>query len=569
MEDFGRALAIGAERLAGWADVLDQINVFPVADGDTGRNMLLTLTPLITRRKNRDELPEMVLFAARGNSGNIAAGFLSGLLAAKSMEDLPEAVSNGRDLAWKAVADPKPGTMLSLFDAFCDALDHTEINDTDYIVERLKQAVLDTPGQLKSLSEAGVVDSGALGMFLFLEGFLRTLTNTRVFTPVREIFGDYLFIEKKGPYEENEHEGCVSALLEVDEDIEERLKTLGNSVVVSRHKNRVKVHLHTHDTGDISIKMQSMGRLLDFSMDDIRDQQRRFARELPKPAVHIMTDAAGSVTREDAEDLGFTLLDSYVNRGTESIPETRVDSANLYDAMSRGATASTSQASTFERHQHYDKVTSLYGRTIYLCVGSAFTRNFSTAMEWKKEHDPDNNLLVIDTGAASGKLGVITLATAKFSLNSHEFKDVLSFARYAVEHSREYIFLDRLTFLARGGRLSRTKAFFGDMLNKKPVVSPFPDGVKRLAILRTRQEQEDWAIKQLKTDLLPTLKRPVMLMLEYTDNRERVRKIADRITELLPDTEIKIQPFSLTTGVHIGPGSWGLAFLRLPEGWLE
>ena len=110
---FDTALQVGAGRVAGWADLLDQINVFPVSDGDTGRNLVLTFSPLLRSDGDCHNLGERVLLSARGNSGNIAAQFLSGFLEATERADLPLAVARGRDLAWQAVPNPRAGTMLS------------------------------------------------------------------------------------------------------------------------------------------------------------------------------------------------------------------------------------------------------------------------------------------------------------------------------------------------------------------------------------------------------------------------------------------------------------------------
>ncbi|MCL2669702.1 MAG: hypothetical protein FWE89_03360, partial [Syntrophaceae bacterium] len=109
---FAAALIAGFEQLTAWAELLDEINVFPVADGDTGRNLVLSLAPLRRADQDRERTIRELLLAARGNSGNIAARFLSGLLMAESIETMGSAAREGRDRAWQAVADPRPGTML-------------------------------------------------------------------------------------------------------------------------------------------------------------------------------------------------------------------------------------------------------------------------------------------------------------------------------------------------------------------------------------------------------------------------------------------------------------------------
>jgi dihydroxyacetone kinase-like predicted kinase len=124
---FPQALIAGFERVAAWADLLDEINVFPVADGDTGRNLVFSLSPLRQAAQGRERIIRELLLSARGNSGNIAARFFSGLLMADSARDLAVAVRQGRDRAWQAVHDPKPGTMLTVFDALAEAVEESPV----------------------------------------------------------------------------------------------------------------------------------------------------------------------------------------------------------------------------------------------------------------------------------------------------------------------------------------------------------------------------------------------------------------------------------------------------------
>jgi len=569
-----RALAKGTERVSGWADLLDAINVFPVADGDTGRNLVITLSPLLREEERPEALTERLLVAARGNSGNIAARFLSGLLRARSVDELREAAAQGRDLAWCAVPDPKPGTMLSLFDGLCEALercppDLSDVRFPETLLESLRDAVLETAETLPKLRRAGVVDSGALGMFLFLEGYLCALAgrHEEQLTAVSEVFGDRLRVAADAVDAEDEEKGfCVDAVLraEAADDLQERLQEIGESVVAIEHGDRVKVHLHARDLEEVRARMGALGDLVSFASDDLQDQQEAFREARPEPVLHVVTDAAGSVTRDDARRLGFTLLESYVNIGIRSIPETRVRSEELYEAMKAGAPVSTSQASTFERHQHYDRILSLNGRALYLCVGSAFTGNHRTVTDWIRSRGREDALTVIDTGAASGRLGITALAVAERSLTAGDPDEVVRFARAAVSAAREYVFLDKLIWLARGGRLSRTKAFLGDMLSKKPVVSPMPGGAEKIAVLRDRAEQLEWAAARLEAET-PS-RGAFTVLLEYTDDEAWVRSLAHSlVARVRPEARILVRPFSLTSGAHMGPGTWGLSFLALPD----
>ena len=181
-------------------------------------------------------------------------------------------------------------------------------------------------------------------------------------------------------------------------------------------------------------------------------------------------------------------------------------------------------------------------------------------MQWKRDHDPCGRFVVMDTGSAGGRLGLLAAVTARFACTTESPARVVAFAGETVDRCHEYMFLDRLEYLAAGGRLSKTAAFFGDMLHMKPVISPQPDGAKKVGAVRNRRDQVAFALKKLDALLAPETCAPVWL--EYSDNRDWVEETARRaLRKRYPAAEIMVKPLSLTTGAHTGPGTWALAFL--------
>jgi len=565
--NFQKAHISGVERIAAWSDVLDDINVFPVADGDTGRNLITSLTPLRYLEEDLDDIIQKLLISARGNSGNIAAQFFAGFLKANSYKDLHQAVKFGRDQAWQAVNNPIPGTMLTVFDALLDIIEKSDFEEkNEYvakIIDQLEKAVKSTPELLPKLKQAGVVDSGALGMYIFLEGFFKSLTGkTDKFRPITEIFKGMLEISPSFQVEMEEGY-CVDTIIHFNGNDEGKVSQLlqyGENVVVIPHKDYLKVHLHTNNTQEAKEHIENLGHVVQWADDNIGTQIREFKRPHMQGAIHIMTDAAGSITREDSRELGITLLDSYIIAGDKSLPETLFSPSEVYQKMLEGVKVSTSQASIFERHQYYQRVVDQYPRVLYLCVGSVFTGNYSVAMEWKQKNAPDNRLTVIDTTAASGRLGTIVLATARYSAKTNDPDAVIDFAKRAIDKCEEYVFLDKLKYLAAGGRLSKSSAFFGDVLHVKPIISPIAEGAKKVGAVKNSDGQLKFALKKLEEsfekDSSP------FIMLEYSDNYGWVNDTVKKtIKKHYPSSEIRLQPLSLTSGVHMGPGTWALAFL--------
>jgi DegV family protein with EDD domain len=561
-----QALILGFERIAAWSRLLDEINVFPVADGDTGRNLVVSLSPLRQLDTGREETVHRLLMSARGNSGNIAARFFSEFIRADSIDAIPEAARLGRDAAWQAVHDPVPGTMLTIFDEMAKSLGNAgklDEQSASRLVSLLEQAVRSTPELLPRLRSAGVVDSGALGMYIFFEGFIVSLTGKAAqFHPVTTTFKDMLTVSPS--FNEDLEKGyCVDTVVHLAARSQGGIGGLSGrmeSVLVIPHDDLLKVHFHTTDREAMRKEIEAIGDIVAWSDDDLGTQVARFRIQKTSGCIHIMTDAAGSVTREDSDAYGLTLLDSYITVGEMSLPETLFSPSELYRRMREGIKVSTSQASIFERHQHYQSVLNQHDRVLYLCVGAVYTGNYDVIMGWKQTNDPDDRLTVIDTTAASGRLGTIALLTSRFSTRATDPHAVIEFANRAVGACEEYVFLDRLQYLAAGGRLSKTSAFFGDMLHMKPIISPTAEGAKKVGIARDQKDQLRFALQKLDASIQKGSR--AFIMLQYSDNRPWVKEtVMGEIKARYPVAEVMLQPLSLTSGAHMGPGTWAVAFL--------
>ncbi len=565
MSELQQSFAAGYARFSAWADLLDRINVFPVADGDTGTNLRISLAPLRDCGNDREAIPRLLARCATGNSGNIAAAFFREFCRAENYAELADKAEAGKNKAWQAIAEPRKGTMLSIFDSL--ALVLAEIPEADSVYPvlslALQKAVRDTSQLLPELRQAGVVDSGALAMYIFFDGFFRHLTQQKENTgSLLELFAGNLVINSSFRPESSDCY-CVDVVIETADKeaaVKDSLAELGESVVVVEDSSMLKVHVHTPDPALLRGRLGSFGEIVSWSAEEIDQSAGKYTNNpAEKTPLHIITDAAGSLTREMAGRLGITLLDSYIITGEGSRPESLHRPEQLYPLMRRGGKITTAQASTYERHQHYQSISQQFGRSLYLCVGSAFTGNYETAMAWKKENDPDKLFTVIDTGAASGRLALIALLTARQARNMEIPEKIIEFARKTIDDCMEYVFIDELKFLVAGGRISRAGGFFGDLLSMKPVISPTSAGVRKVGVVHSRKGQLDFAMKKL-SERFDRIAEPV-IMLQYSDNEQWVEDTAQRLVrDLLPEAEILLAPLSLTSGVHMGPGTWSIAF---------
>lgn len=304
-----KASRAGFEHVSAWADLLDRINVYPVADGDTGINLRVSLAPLLACEDDclvTDEL----LSSGHGNSGNIACAFLAAFLCCDGT-DLSLLAKTGRNAAYDAIADPKPGTMLSVFDSLCEVLDEGPRGGIDYplICARLAETTLAGISRLPELEAAGVVDSGALGMFIFLAAFFHTLTDqSHPLASLDDLFGDTLEVAATySPKVNREH--CVEAVVKTTlgvQDIQKGVNDLGSSAVVVQGNGNLKVHLHTTDPGAFREALEAYGAVSDWSNEEMDSMTLvRREKQLSASKVRIICDAAGSISRDLASKHGI------------------------------------------------------------------------------------------------------------------------------------------------------------------------------------------------------------------------------------------------------------------------
>ena len=288
---------------------INDLNVFPVPDGDTGTNMTATMNGGIKamEKANMDDLSDVasklasgMLLGARGNSGVILSQFFAGVadgfagLESANLLQVASALRSGVNKAYKAVIKPVEGTILTVAREGCTyALDHIEeipsLEELFHILLRKMRASLKkTPDLLPVLKEAGVVDSGGAGLVAIMEGMYKHLTGEELEDsffdgPSNAISGDadILFnadsVLEYGYCTEfimqllNDREGPKNFVLQ---DMIDYYSTLGDSIVAVENNGIVKVHVHTKTPGKVIEYAQRYGEFVTFKMENMSIQHQ-------------------------------------------------------------------------------------------------------------------------------------------------------------------------------------------------------------------------------------------------------------------------------------------------------
>ena len=354
---FARLLRGGAARLRTNKTAVNDLNVFPIPDGDTGDNMFLTINAGVSAAGDGNESLSQtagkaasgMLLGARGNSGVILSRIFAGLAkgfensSSVTAEELGQAFESGVSEAYGAVSVPVEGTILTVLkDSVAYA--NKRITDgttaesyfTDFLSE-LRRSLERTPDLLDVLKEAGVVDSGGAGLGYIVEGFISALRGEDE-AAFAESESAAKTVDISAFTEDSllDFGYCTEFLLRLQkskididsfsvDELTSYLNSVGESVVCFREGTVVKVHVHTMKPGDILNEMQRYGEFLTFKMENmtLQHNENHMSEKLaPKPSMPhkpfgVVSVAAGEGIKDAFVSLG---CDAVVDGGQSMNP---------------------------------------------------------------------------------------------------------------------------------------------------------------------------------------------------------------------------------------------------------
>ena len=321
----------GAKNLEVKKEWINELNVFPVPDGDTGTNMTLTIMSAVKEVNNLEDI-QMTSLAkaissgslrgARGNSGVILSQLLRGFT--KGIRDLEEldavalarAVDKGVETAYKAVMKPKEGTILTVARGVADkALELAEDAEDlqtflEDVLEEGRRVLAKTPDMLPVLKEAGVVDSGGQGLMVVLEGAFDAFMGKEV--DLTFDGGESAKVVKITPQAEADIKFgyCTEFIIvlnkeftaEDEVDFKAYLSSLGDSIVCVADDEVVKIHVHTNDPGLAIQRALTYGSLSRIKIDNMREEHQE---KLIKDAEKIAAQQAEEAAKAPKKEVGF------------------------------------------------------------------------------------------------------------------------------------------------------------------------------------------------------------------------------------------------------------------------
>jgi hypothetical protein len=487
----------GAKKVIENQTELNKINVFPINDGDTGTNLAATIRSVIeslhphrSYKITADRIAEATLMNARGNSGIIFAQFFYGLsnetgeFKTVTLNQFAESIQKSVKYIYEAVAHPVEGTMLSVIKEWAEYIYRSRNNYADFnnllmnSYEILKRSLSETKYKLEILAKNNVVDAGAKGFVLFIEGIIEFIKNRNIkelilsrnetasFPKIEEVIAEKI-----------EFRYCTEAIIKnclVDnKSLIQTLEEYGDSVVVAGSDKVRRFHLHTNTPALLFNNLRHSGTITFQKADDmVRQSQAVYNR---KWEIALVTDSTCDLDNELIEKYQVHVVQINITFGENHyLDKVTIQPEQFYSLLNESPDyPKSSQINEKTFSNLYSHLASHYDSIISVHLSDKLSGTYSSSLKAAQtiSREFGRKITVLNSKNISGSLGLIVLRIAKAIENGHSHDQVVTMAEKWIKDTRVFVSVKTMKYLVRGGRVSAIKGLIARILNITPVIS--------------------------------------------------------------------------------------------------
>ncbi|OLS03042.1 DAK2 domain-containing protein [Tissierella creatinophila] len=559
---------------------LNRINVFPIADGDTGSNLAYTMNAIIENanienspKKTLGSIADAALVGARGNSGIIFAQFVNGMymeLEDKDdieVVDFANSVKKAGEYAYNAISNPVEGTMITVINDWANSLcllGGTIKDFSELFTHSLKVALKSlsqTPEKLKVLRDANVVDSGAKGFVHFIEGFLN-------FIKTGEIQNLKILIDKIDFKATNVHvhenfdlnyRYCSEALLQGKDldikKIKKEIDNLGDSLILAGNKNKVRIHIHTSKPEELFFKIRNYGNTIFQKVEDMKRQYESIYDR--KSEIALVTDSIADLPKELMDKHQIHLLPlNIIIEDTNYFDKVTISSSHFYELMDKLENyPSSSQPTLKEAEKILKELSAHYKFIIVITVSSKMSGTYEVLKKASENLKKDGTSIeVIDSKLNSGGQGLVVLKAAEEIANGKSFDEVIESVKDTREKTDIFVSVPTLKYMLKSGRIGKAQAIAANIVNLKPVVSIDENGD---GIIIGKAFSEKGNTRKIEDLIKEIMKKGNIdkYSLVHANRDERVNEFKEYYTKLIGKEPEYIMEISTIVAMNAGIGS--------------
>ncbi|GAU78101.1 DegV family protein [Fusibacter sp. 3D3] len=581
---FYKLFRSGVGTVVAQKEILNSTNVFPVMDGDTGTNLMMTLTSILDETKISSDfsvvinsISDAAIENARGNSGAIFASFLNGFskscghLKELTMEAFGLGVVKASNEAYESVSHPVEGTMLTVIRVWADFINKEYkffASFSDLFNEAYEKALItleETPLHLEILNKYHVVDSGAKGFVYFLEGINSVSDETFLKENNNFEIGDF----KKLSIVHNETEAfsaenryCCEFTLKGKFEGRKTLGSFGDEIVITGNQRVTKVHIHSNNPiGITEFFIKESHFISKAKVDDMLLQVQ--VRNHQKSKIGILTDSIC--------DLPPALFEKYqihmIALNVHSNNQTYLDKQTLnFDILSRllesNSYPQSSQADVGQIKLKLDWMLMYYESIIVVSVSSRLSGMFESykkAIRVAKNNG--KNITLIDSKLNSGAQGLLVLRAAELTLTNFTHEDIVQALNQIAKKTRIFVSLDTFKYAVKSGRVPNIVGKFGMFLNLKPIMTLDDMGSGTAFGIALSTKGINKKIEKLVKYIFVN-EGIVDYAIVHAANFEMATQYSERFIEILGVSPKFVSEISSITAIHAGKGAVAIAFIK-------
>ena len=589
-----RALTAGCHWAQQQRGELNRINVFPVPDGDTGTNLYLTVQAIADHLEQStersvgmvaQEAAQAAVLGARGNCGMMLSHFLLGF--ARNIEgrsrigasDFGGALEAGVQSLSEALEAPVEGTILTVMRDTARAVSGAQIDDiaplAEHMLDRARDSLERTPELLPVLSAAGVVDAGAMGFVSLLEGAVMFLRGEPLSTENGEDFtaGPPVVASIEYPDRVERYRFCTEALVRGNDlpdqaEVRGGLCDRGDSMIVIRSDDVLKVHIHTDEPEEVFSYLKGLGDLVTHKAEDMGAQYDAVERAsgshlaLARRPVGVLTDSAADLSEEIIRAHGIQVVPMMLVDGDDVYRDGVDMTGERFHKIlaSQERLPTTSQPSPASFLEGFKRAAADAEQVVAVVLSSGLSGTYASA-EAAAAQDSDLPIHLADSRGASLLQGLLVLKATELAEMATPADEIVKELARIRDQSGIMFTIETFDRLLASGRVSRSKAFFGTLLNVKPILAIDREGKvvpRGTAIGRRRVTL---ALLDAMAEDMGRVPETVRFGIVHVGLPEIISEVRELLVARYGEVEILSAPITPVIATHVGIGAWGLAYM--------
>ncbi|MCX6254476.1 MAG: DegV family EDD domain-containing protein [Bacteroidia bacterium] len=576
----------GARKVIEHQVELNKINVFPVRDGDTGTNLASTIRAVIdslhphrSYKITADRIAETTLVNARGNSGIIFAQFLYGMSTETgnfktiTLSQFAESVKNSVRYIYEAVANPVEGTMLTVIKDWANYVYDNRYRISDFnemfisSLHVLNKSLIETKSKLAVLRKANVVDAGARGFVLFVEGIIDFITNRNLKELIQVKAETALFEKTEETIPEKVDLRYCTEVLIKNSSIDNKallliLERYGNSIVVAGSDRMRRIHIHTNSPAELFNELRKTGILAFQKADDmIRQSEVVYNR---KWKIALVTDSTCDLAQDLIDKYQINFLPLNINFGENHyLDKITIHPEQFYTLLKENTDyPKSSQVNEKAFTNLYSHLASHYDSIIAIHLSDKLSGTFNSsqkaALTISKEFN--KSISVLDSKNISGALGLLIMRAAQAIEAGYSHNQVVEMIEKWTNDIRIFVSVRTMKYLIRGGRVSAFKGLIARILNINPIVTIDESGK---AIVFDKAFNQKANMEKVMGHIRKLCQKKTIwnYIVLHANNPEAAQWYSEKMEALTMKTPASVVNISPVIGVHAGIGAASVALL--------